>query len=222
LPFFAKDFAKIVYSAFSKPEPLRGGTSSAPTGCQFAGPRHLRAKHYADDKVLRFRFDTKRPSSGIVWACSAQSFRWHCCPALSLPALAKSVTLYVAADGNDAWSGRLPAPAKNGKDGPLATLPRALKSAREARANFKEAPGAVTILIRGGNYGIAEPLEITSADSGQSAEKALIIAAYRNEQPVLSAGRRITGWKRSADNPNMWQAEIPKLREAGKYFHSSL
>lgn len=128
-------------------------------------------------------------------------------------AAAKSLTLYVATNGDDGWSGRLPAPAKDGRDGPLATLPKALKSAREARANLKEAPDAVTIFIHGGTYEITEPLEITSADSGQSAEKALTIAAYRNEQPILSAGQRITGWKGSADNPNKWQAEIPQIQE---------
>ena len=136
---------------------------------------------------------------------------------LSAQAAAKSLTLHVATNGNDAWSGRLAAPAKDRRDGPLATLAKALKSAREARANLNEAPDAVTILLRGGTYELAGPLEITSADSGQSAEKALTIAAYRNEQPILSAGRRITGWKRAAGNPNMWQAEIPQVREGGGY-----
>ena len=40
---------------------------------------------------------------------------------------------FVATNGNDQWSGRLPAPSGKGADGPFATLPRALKAVREAR-----------------------------------------------------------------------------------------
>jgi len=37
--------ARRVHNAFSKPEPLRAGTSRAPFGCGFAEPRSLRAEH---------------------------------------------------------------------------------------------------------------------------------------------------------------------------------
>src|ERR1039458_1218899 len=36
--------------------------------------------------------------------------------------------LFVATNGNDQWSGRLPAPDRKGTDGPFATLPGALKA----------------------------------------------------------------------------------------------
>ena len=46
--------------------------------------------------------------------------------------------LYVAPDGNDAWSGRLPRPNREGTDGPVATLSRARDLARPMRTR----PGA--------------------------------------------------------------------------------
>src|SRR6266404_2104097 len=77
------------------------------------------------------------------------------CPAFRLRALKNKITLpllilialtnsslfanpynlYVAPNGNDQWSGRMAAPAANGQDGPMATLPAALKAARSARLN---------------------------------------------------------------------------------------
>src|SRR5881397_2137583 len=132
--------------------------------------------------------------------------------------LAKPLTLYVSTSGGDQWSGRLPSPARDGKDGPLATLPRALEAAREARANPKAAPDAVTIYLRGGTYQISQPIRIIPADSGESADQPLSIASYRSERPVLSGGRRITGWKPSGDDSRRWQAELPDVREGKWYF----
>src|SRR5437867_3416727 len=51
----------------------------------------------------------------------------------------KSFTFYVATNGNDGWSGRLKNPARYGHDGPLATLPAALKAARISRQSSKQA-----------------------------------------------------------------------------------
>ena len=67
-------------------------------------------------------------------------------------AAAKSFILYVATNGNDGWSGRLENPARDEKDGPLATLPAALKAARLARQSSKQTLERVTIFLRGGTY----------------------------------------------------------------------
>src|SRR2546427_10818640 len=54
--------------------------------------------------------------------------------ALTLTATqAAIVTFYVALDGNDQWSGHLAAPDAARNDGPLATLPAAIRAARLAR-----------------------------------------------------------------------------------------
>jgi hypothetical protein len=59
-------------------------------------------------------------TAGMLWA------------ALIAPlAAAEPAAYYVATDGNDAWSGRLPAPNANKSDGPLATLGRAKEAVRQ-------------------------------------------------------------------------------------------
>ena len=135
---------------------------------------------------------------------------------VSLPA--KSLTLYVATNGNDGWSGRLDKPARGGADGPLATLSAALKSARTARLDSLGAPDRVTILLRGGTYPVAETIVLRPEDSGTDARHPFTIAAFRDERPVLSGGRRITGWKRTESGVDLWQAEIPDVREGRWYF----
>jgi parallel beta-helix repeat protein len=125
---------------------------------------------------------------------------------------ARPLTLHVAPDGNDAWSGRPASPNAARSDGPLATLPGALQAARAARGT-DPAPDAVSILLRGGVYELAAPVELTPADSGLDAEHPLLIAPYRNERPVLSGGRRITGWRPVPNHPSLWEAEVPEVRE---------
>ena len=46
-----------------------------------------------------------------------------------------------------------------------------------------------------------------------------MIAAYRNEQPVLSGGRRITGWEKVEGKSGWWRATLPEVREGKWYFH---
>ena len=58
-------------------------------------------------------------------------------------------TLFVAADGNDAWSGRLAAPNAARSDGPLATLAKA----RDALRTFAGQRGVPrVVMVRGGKY----------------------------------------------------------------------
>src|SRR5207247_6345113 len=63
-------------------------------------------------------------------------------------ASAKSFILYVATNGNNGWSGRLEKPARDGQDGPLATLPAALKAARVARQSSKQTFDQAAIFLR--------------------------------------------------------------------------
>ncbi|MEO6908649.1 MAG: hypothetical protein ABI210_12245, partial [Abditibacteriaceae bacterium] len=75
--------------------------------------------------------------------------------------------LYVAPNGNDAWSGRLSVPNKNKTDGPLATLERA----RDVLRNQNPASGqrdAKKIIVRGGTYYLKTPLTLNAQDSGLS------------------------------------------------------
>ena len=124
---------------------------------------------------------------------------------------------YVATNGDDSWSGHQPAPNWRKTDGPFASLPGALGAIRQWRGKTGVAPPhPVTIFIRDGSYFLREPLVIQPADSG------LTLAAYRNEKPILSGGRPISGWKETTvDGKTFWAANIPEARE-GKWLFREL
>ncbi len=124
-------------------------------------------------------------------------------------------TFYVAVDGNDAWSGTLPAADADKTDGPFATLVRA----RDAiRAMQEAAPPAqpVTVMVRGGTYYLAETLVLEPRDSG-SADCPISYTAYPGETPVISGGKVI-------DSP--WQTHqgqilvcsVPEVQQGKWYF----
>lgn len=116
---------------------------------------------------------------------------------LSLAAVVLSATVaaaqpaadfYVSPGGNDAWTGKLAAPNAARTDGPFATPSKALAAARGLRkANPNK---AITVLVRGGRYELAEPLTFTPEDSG-TADAPLVFAGVRGETPVLSGGRAV-------------------------------
>jgi hypothetical protein len=128
----------------------------------------------------------------------------------TLPAPGRGdTTLYVAPDGNDAWTGSLPAPNAQRTDGPVATPVHARDAARAARA--KDPAHPVTISLRGGTYFLDEPLALGPQDSG-SAQAQIVWSAFPNESPVLSAGRPISGWQKVQVNGHeTWAAKLPPV-----------
>jgi len=62
---------------------------------------------------------------------------------------AEGVVLYVATDGNDAWSGRLPAPNTSRSDGPWATLQRARDGIRQLKQSGPLPQGGVVVELAG-------------------------------------------------------------------------
>ena len=108
-----------------------------------------------------------------------------------------AVTIYVAPDGNDGWSGRVE--KRDGTNGPKATVGAALEAARAARRQEGDAK-PVEILLRGGRHQLTNAITITPADSN------VTIAAYRDERPVLSGGVPVTGWRKVNDTPARWEA----------------
>jgi hypothetical protein len=128
---------------------------------------------------------------------------------------AVSGPLYVATNGNDSWSGRISAPNSQKTDGPLLTLTAARDRIRTARKADRS--GAPTmVLIREGTYRITEPFVLTPEDSGYEKEP-LIYAAYPNERPVISGGRKITGWKKGAGE--IWNVKVPSPEQGKWLFH---
>ena len=129
--------------------------------------------------------------------------------------------LFVSPAGNDRWSGRRAAVPKKGSDGPFATIPKALRSARAFRRQHPHRP--VKINLRGGTYFLDKPLEFDHRDSGiepekirgccrVGADKPLVITRYRNETPVISGGMEISGFEEEKLNgKTVWVTHIPEV-----------
>ncbi|MDQ3813243.1 MAG: right-handed parallel beta-helix repeat-containing protein [Armatimonadota bacterium] len=120
---------------------------------------------------------------------------------------------YVSTKGNDSWSGRLPAPNEDASDGPFATLARARNAVRRVIADGLDKP--ITVLVRGGNYYLKEPVLFDPHDSGTKANP-ITYAAYPGETPVFTGGRVIPGWKEQGDG--VWTAEVPEVKAGRWYF----
>jgi len=123
---------------------------------------------------------------------------------------------FVAPDGNDAWSGRLPKPNAEGTDGPFASVPAAQAAVRKARAAQPTKP--VTVRLRGGVHRLRAPLVFTPPDSGAPGAT-VTYAAYPGETPVLSGGVAITGWQQRSGG--VWRAPVPEARD-GKWLFRRL
>ncbi len=135
------------------------------------------------------------------------------CLACASASAAPRADFYVAPNGNDAWSGRLPASNRNRTDGPLATLAAAQRYVRDMRARIGRA-ATITVMVRGGTYELTEPIIITPEESG-TAGHPTIYCAYPGEKPVLSGGRRLTGW---VNHAGRYRIELPEVRDGGWRF----
>ncbi len=121
---------------------------------------------------------------------------------------------FVATNGDDRWSGTLPAPKADGTDGPCATLGRALKAARDLRQQGATSKRRLTVWVRGGSYFLDQPLVVGPDDSE------LELAAYPGETPVLSGGRPVTGWRQTTlGEKELWAADLPAARGGKWPFH---
>ncbi len=114
---------------------------------------------------------------------------------------------YVATNGNDAWSGTLPAPNAAKTDGPFATLTRARDAIREVKANGG-LHQPLKVLVRGGTYYLPETFTLGPEDSG-AASFPITYMGYAGEKVVLSGGRPVTGWK--LYRGKIWQCDLNAL-----------
>lgn len=133
-------------------------------------------------------------------------------PLISPLAHLRAADLYVATDGNDAWSGTSDAPDAGKSDGPFATLSRARDELR------KHAGAGGSVWVRGGVYALPETFELTPTDSG-TPEMPVIYAAYKEEKPVFSGGVKLSGFKRGADG--RWTLQLPEVQQ-GKWAFTQL
>ena len=125
---------------------------------------------------------------------------------------------HVSPQGDDANPGTL--------DKPFKTLKRARNAVRTLKAanQGKTPTGGVTVWLRGGRYELTEPFVLGPEDSGQF-NAPVVFRAYAKEQPVLSGGRVIRGWKQiegdlpglpAAAKGKVWVASVPEAKD-GKW-----
>jgi len=108
--------------------------------------------------------------------------------------------LFVAADGNDSWSGRWQKPNADRTDGPLATLGAACRAARR-----QDAGQSRRIVVQAGQYFFTEPLTLDAADSG------LTIESAPGADVRLYGGRKVVGWKKEGEK--LYSAELPGVKD---------
>ncbi len=122
------------------------------------------------------------------------------------------LVLYVATDGNDAWSGTLAHPDAAGTDGPLATLDAARDALRALRAEGRLPEGGATVMVAGGTYELSQTFELGSEDSG-TAEAPVVFRAAPGEEVRLQGGRSVDA---QAFSPVIEAAVVERLQEAAR------
>lgn len=123
--------------------------------------------------------------------------------------------LYVAVNGDRAWSGRLAEPDAAKTDGPLPSPQAAIVRIRQLKAKAA-ITYPVTVWIRGGTYPMRMPLNFSPEDSGP-----VTFAAYPGEQPVLDGGEHIRNWTaQKVNGATVWVADVSNILAHHDYFHS--
>ena len=102
-------------------------------------------------------------------------------------------SLYVATEGNDAWSGRLAARNADGSDGPFASLKRARDDIRRLKANGGLPAGGVLIEIMGDGGIMLSGGERTTLTPGNMLAENNHIHRYGRWNPILKYGIHVDG-----------------------------
>lgn len=111
-----------------------------------------------------------------------------------LPEPKPAVVFFVALDGKDAWSGLLPSPRNDAKEGPFRTLERAQRAVRELARGKGLPKGGVAVEIMPGLHELPATLSFGEADSGTPGSP-VVWRGNDKETPVLVGGKRIRAWK---------------------------
>ncbi len=132
--------------------------------------------------MLVFR---KRPATKLISLCISLTIA--CVPVEHAPIHETRVrtTFYVAPaslGGSDSHPGTI--------SEPFLTLERARHAVRNVT---KDMTGDAIVYLRGGTYELEEPLVFEAHDSGQNGYR-VIYMAYQGESPIITGGRRISGW----------------------------
>lgn len=124
--------------------------------------------------------------------------------ALATSSPAEEITLHVAPDGDDRWTGASPE-ATGQADGPLASLQGARDRVRALRRDGNGHHDHVNILMAPGVYPLIEPVVFEPIDGR---------ATYRAEaggEVVFDGGRTIEGFRETPDG--LWTTNVPGVAE---------
>ena len=117
-------------------------------------------------------------------------------PATAPGAAAADTALYVSPTGNDSANGSIGAPFR--------TLSHARDVVRSLTPNMTS---DITVYLRGGSYAVDQTISFGTQDSGQNGHR-VVYSAYPGEQPILEAGKQVTGW--TQHDGNIWEAPISR------------
>lgn len=141
--------------------------------------------------------------ANIMKSLSLLAFVWLM---LATQMSAQTADFFVAPDGQDSWSGTLPAPNSSGNDGPFHSITRAQTAVRAILKNAGSRTAPVVVMLRQGTYFQTATLAFTSADSGSSVLP-VIWQNYPGETPIISGGLPVKNM--SLVSGNRWQATLP-------------
>ncbi|MBP6507224.1 MAG: right-handed parallel beta-helix repeat-containing protein [Opitutaceae bacterium] len=112
---------------------------------------------------------------------------------------------HLSPQGNDQWTGRLAAPARNRRNGPWATLAGARDNLRALRTAGK-ITGPVTVLVHDGRYALTETVAFNQHDSHTHYQ------AAPRAKPVFDGGEPLAGWKVGERNGRTeWTLDLPDV-----------
>jgi hypothetical protein len=138
---------------------------------------------------------------------------------------------FVAINGDDSWSGTLPAANGQNSDGPFASIARAQIAVENLIQSHPNRP--IIVMIRGGAYYLplspTNPgtLNFTSSDSGTS-QMPILWENYPGENPDISGGEAITKGREQINlhglgltwtqvSGNLWQVQLPSNTQPFEY-----
>jgi hypothetical protein len=158
----------------------------------------MRENHIAIIVLLAFLAYCTLPQMSSLSAVDIES---------SEVSVAGDVIYYVAIEGDDSWSGRLPRANAGRTDGPFATFEAACKAARKHGTTYKK-----KIIIQPGRYFLEEPLVFTDKDSN------LTIESAPGAKVCIYGGRKVTGWKK--DGEKFYSADLSGVKEGSWDFRA--
>lgn len=113
---------------------------------------------------------------------------------------------YVALDGNDSNSGT--------KDKPFRTIEKARDTIRNINSDMT---GDIIVYISEGTYTLDDTLSFTEIDSGTNGFN-IIYKGYEYEKPVISGGKKITGWTLYDADNNIYKASAGGVIETRQLY----